>query len=126
MSQQVLGYACRALNKPERNYCVIRRELLGLIFGVRKFWAYLAGVRFTIRKDHSVLRWLLDAKEPEGQMARWIQVLGTYEFQVLHQDQDGWWDMCPRQRLDERVGKCFGALEWHGVPYIGQLTLLQN
>lgn len=35
------------------NYCVTRRELLGMIFGVRKFCPYLAGVRFTIRTDHS-------------------------------------------------------------------------
>lgn len=41
--ERVLGYASRALNKPEKNYCVTWRELLGMIFGVQKFWAYLAG-----------------------------------------------------------------------------------
>lgn len=55
-----------------------------MIFGVRKFRAYLAGARFIIRMDHSALQWLLDAKEPEGKMARWIQELGTYEFLVIH------------------------------------------
>lgn len=36
------------------------------------------------RADHSALSWLLEAKEPEGQMARWIQELETYEFEVIH------------------------------------------
>lgn len=48
-----------------------------MIFSVQKFWAYLVGARYTIQMDHSVLQWLLDAKEPEGQMARWRQELGT-------------------------------------------------
>lgn len=42
--ERVLGDATRALNKPERNYCVTWRELLRMIFGVRNF-AYLAGAR---------------------------------------------------------------------------------
>lgn len=43
--------------------------------------AYLAGTQFTIQIDHSAL---LDAKEPKGQMAWWIQKLGRYKFQVKH------------------------------------------
>lgn len=57
--ERVLRYASRALNRVEWNYCVTRRKLLGMIFGVRKFRAYLARARFTIRTDHSALRWLL-------------------------------------------------------------------
>lgn len=69
---RMLGYASWALNMPEGNYCITRRELLGVIFGMRKLRAYLAGARFTSRMDHSVLQWLLEAKEPEGQMARCV------------------------------------------------------
>lgn len=32
-----------------------QRELLSMIFGVRKFQAYLAGAWFTIQTDHSAL-----------------------------------------------------------------------
>lgn len=66
----VLGYATWALKKPERNYYVTQRELLGMIFMVRKFRAYLARARFNIRMDHSALLWLLEVKKSEGQMAR--------------------------------------------------------
>lgn len=35
--ERVLGYASRALNCLEGNYCVTRRELLSMIFGVEAF-----------------------------------------------------------------------------------------
>lgn len=63
------GYVSWALGRPERNYCITRRELLAIIFGVQKFCAYLAGAKFTAHTDRSTLRWLLVVKEPEGQMA---------------------------------------------------------
>lgn len=46
---------------------------MAITFGVRKFNTYL---------KYSALPWLLEAKEPEGQMVQWIQELGTYEFSV--------------------------------------------
>lgn len=82
--ERVLGYASRALTWPERNYCITRRELLGFVFSIRKFQAYLVGAKFIVRTNHSTLCWLLSAKEPEGQMAHLIQVLETYEFEIFH------------------------------------------
>lgn len=34
--------------------------------------------------DHGALRWLLNFKSPEGQMARWFEVLASYDFEVQH------------------------------------------
>lgn len=36
------------------------------------------------RTDHGALRWLHNFKEPEGQVARWLEQLGEYEFTVQH------------------------------------------
>ena len=83
-TERVVGYASRALSKPERNYCVTRRELLAVVHFVKNFRQYLYGQKFTIRTDHGALRWLLNFKDPEGQIARWIQVLGEYDFHIIH------------------------------------------
>lgn len=40
--------------------------LLGVIFGVWKFQAYLAVAKLMVHTDHSILRWLLSMKEPDG------------------------------------------------------------
>ena len=69
-TERVIGYYSRVLSKYERNYCVIRRELLAVVECVKHYHKYLYGQHFQLRSDHSALRWLLQFKQPEGQMAR--------------------------------------------------------
>ena len=78
--ERVLGYASRSLSKCERNYYVTRRELLAAAWALRHFRPYLYGRQFTMRSDHASLPWLQNFKEPEGQIARWLKVIGKYKF----------------------------------------------
>ena len=82
--ERVVAYASRTLTKTERKYCVTRKELLALVFFVKYFRHYLYGSDFTVRTDHSSLRWLMNFKNPEGQVARWLEILSTYTFTVEH------------------------------------------
>ncbi len=82
--ERVISYYSRTLNKPERRYCVTRKELLAIVASVRNYHHYLYGKEFLIRTDHGALRWLMNFKNPEGQVARWLEVLGTYEFRIEH------------------------------------------
>ena len=66
------------------NYCVTRRELLAIVHGVRLFKSYLLGRQFLIRTDHSSLKYLHRFKEPEGQLARWLDSLMAYRFEIEH------------------------------------------
>ena len=77
----VAGYYSRTLSKPERNYCVTRRELLAVLECIKHYHKYLYGQHFLLKTDHSALRWLLQFKIPEGQLARWIECLQTYDLQ---------------------------------------------
>ncbi|KRY02931.1 Retrovirus-related Pol polyprotein from transposon, partial [Trichinella patagoniensis] len=69
-AERVVAYASRTLTKAERRYCATRREMLGL--------------RFLVRTDHSCLRWLTTFREPEGQVARWLESLAELDFEVEH------------------------------------------
>ena len=82
--ERVIAYFSRSLSKPERNYCVTRRELLAIVEAIKHFHHYVYGARFTVRTDHSALRWLRTLKEPEGQLARWLARLGQYDFEVAY------------------------------------------
>ncbi len=82
--ERVIAYASRTLSKAQKNYCVTRRELLAVVFFVRYFRPYLYGRHFTIRTDHGSLRWLLNFRNPEGQVARWLQILGEYDYEIVH------------------------------------------
>ena len=82
--EQVVAYASRALTKAEKRYCATRRELLALIWGARHFRPYLFGRPFIARTDHNSLKWLRNFREPEGQVARWLEILAEYDFKVVH------------------------------------------
>eukprot|EP00731_Ephydatia_muelleri_P009158 Em0004g1496a len=45
---------------------------------------YLLGREFTLRTDHGSLVWIRNFKEPEGQLARWLERLQEYNFTVVH------------------------------------------
>ena len=77
-----VAYASRTLSNSERKYSVTRKELLAVVNFIKHFRPYLYGRRFLLRTDHGSLRWLYNFKSPEGQVARWLEVLGTYDFQI--------------------------------------------
>ncbi len=82
--KKVLAYYSRALRRPERNYCVTRRELLAIVKSIQHFHPYLYGRHFVVRTDHAALLWLLSFKHPEGQITRWLGLLQQYNFRVEH------------------------------------------
>ena len=79
-----LSYASKVLSKSERNYCTTRRELLAVVFFVQHSRHYLLGQEFLVRTDHGVLKWLFNFKEPEGQVARWLEQLSAFNFKIEH------------------------------------------
>ena len=80
--ERVIAYGSHVLSKTERRYCVTRRELLAIVFFVSHFRHYLYGRKFKIRTDHGSLRRLLRLKNPEGLLARWLEVLSTYDMEI--------------------------------------------
>ena len=54
---------------------VATRELLAIVKAVKYFHVYLYGRKFLLRTDHAALRWLLSFRQPEGQVACWIERL---------------------------------------------------
>ena len=82
--EQVIAYASRCLSKAEKNYCVTRRELLAVVTFLQQFKQYLLGRPFMIRSDHGALTWLQNFKEPDGQLARWLEKLQEFQFTIVH------------------------------------------
>ena len=82
--EYVIAYASRSLSKSERNYSVTRRELLAIVTFTNHFRQYLLGQKFILRTDHHSLTWLTNFKNPEGQLARWLEKLSEYSFHIEH------------------------------------------
>ena len=82
--EKVIAYSSKKLNKQQRRYCVTRRELLAVVTFLREFRNYLLAQEFVIRTDHNSLTWLLRFKEPQGQLARWLEYVFQFRFQIVH------------------------------------------
>ena len=61
-----------------------RKELLAVVTFIKHFRPYLLGKQFTLRTDHSSLTWLFRTRDPEGQLARWLERLQEYDFTIEH------------------------------------------
>ena len=82
--ERVIAYATRALSKAERNYSTTRKELLSLVWVTEHFETFLYGRRILVRTDHSALQWLQNFKNPRGQVARGLERLLDFAFEMEH------------------------------------------
>lgn len=82
--ERVIAYASKRLTPQQEKYSVTRRELLAVIVFMDYFRHYLLGQRFLLRTDHGSLRWIFDFKDPKGQVARWLEVISQYDFDIEH------------------------------------------
>ncbi|GBM57276.1 Transposon Ty3-I Gag-Pol polyprotein [Araneus ventricosus] len=81
------------------------------------FHHYLHGRKFLLRTDHASLRWLLNFKDPEGQIARWIQRLQEYDFEIQHRKgtSRGNADVLSRRPCQESCKHCMNAEKKFGM-----------
>jgi len=82
--ERVVAYGSRCLNPAEVNYCTTRRELLAIVYFAEYFRHFLLGCRFVVRTDHGSLRWLMQIREPSGQVARWIERLASFDMEIQY------------------------------------------
>jgi len=81
---RVIGYASRALTNAERHYCITRKELLGVVYGLKKYRRHLLGRKIVVRTDHTALTFLKKTPEPIGQQGRWLDLLSEYHIDIEH------------------------------------------
>jgi hypothetical protein len=82
--ERVIAYGSRTLTKSERNYCVTDKELLAVRYFVTHYKHYLLGRKFKVRTDHAAIKWLFSFHDPKARVARWIEVLSEFDFEVLY------------------------------------------
>ena len=86
-NERPISFASRTLSPSEQNYSQIEKEALSLIYGIKKFHAYLYGRRFTLVTDHKPLITVLGPKSGIPPMAatrlqRWALLLSAYNYAI--------------------------------------------
>ncbi len=70
----IIRCVSRLLKKKKKNYSTIEKEILAIVFTIRKSQQYLL-MKLIIKSDHRPLKWLMSLKNPKGRVARWILFL---------------------------------------------------
>ena len=83
-TERVITYDSRSLKEHEKNVCTTGLEILAPVPFVDHFRYYLLGQRFILRTGHHSLKWLMLFKEPQRQMARWLDGLQEFDYEVDH------------------------------------------
>lgn len=56
--ERPIAYASRTLNPAEQNYSQLDKEALAIVWGVKRFFNYVCGKRFTLITDHQPLKFI--------------------------------------------------------------------
>ena len=77
-----LGYWSKTLNAAEENYSTTEKEALAVVWSVRLLRPYLEREHFTVRTDHSALRWMYTTTDGNARVLRWRLALAEFDFTV--------------------------------------------
>jgi hypothetical protein len=58
-----ISYASKTLTGPQLNYATTEKELLAMVFVIKKFRSYLVGAKVIVYIDHATLKYLLAKKD---------------------------------------------------------------
>ena len=83
--KQPIAFTLCTLSKSEQNYFQIEKEVLALIFGVKKFHLYLCQLTFTLVTDHKPLTTVFGAKRGTPSLAAarlqcWSLILSAHSY----------------------------------------------
>lgn len=79
-----IAYASRPLNKAERNYPTIQKELVAIVWAIKYFRPYLYGKHFTILTDHKPLIYLFGMRDPSSRLVKFRLILEEYSFDIKY------------------------------------------
>ncbi|SAL96276.1 hypothetical protein, partial, partial [Absidia glauca] len=86
--ERFIGYMARSLSPSERNYNTTKRELLAIVFALKKFHKYLWGNPFTLYTDHRALTYIHTQTIASPMMINWLDTILDYSFTIVHKPGD--------------------------------------
>jgi hypothetical protein len=77
-----ISYASKTLTGPQLNYATMKKELLAMVFAIKKFRSYLVGAKVIVYIDHAALKYLLMKKDAKPRLIRWILLLQEINLEI--------------------------------------------
>ena len=83
-SVKYICFASSSLSPSQKNYPATKKELLGVVFALKKFRQWLWGGHFTLFTDHMSLVYLFNKSSENLMLSNWADYLLQYNFTVVH------------------------------------------
>lgn len=80
--EEVVTFISRTLKGAEINYFTTEKELLAIIWALKKLNSYLRGAKIVIRTDHQALTFLQKCKLTNTRLTRWILTIQEYDYEI--------------------------------------------
>ncbi|KAG1143941.1 hypothetical protein G6F37_012390 [Rhizopus arrhizus] len=77
-------FLSRKLLPNEMNYPIVEKDLLAVIYALKKLRKYLLDKIFTLYTDNTVVRFLFFKRDPGSRLQRWVLAVQEYAFKVVH------------------------------------------
>jgi hypothetical protein len=64
------------------NYATTEKELLAMVFAIKKFRSYLVGAKVIVYIDHAALKYLLTKKDVKPRLIQWMLLLQEFDLKI--------------------------------------------
>ena len=91
--ERPIAFAFRTLSSSEKAYAQVKKETLGIIFGVKRFHNNLYGRKFTLMTDYKPLVTIFGLQSgipilAAARMQRWALILQAYQYDIEYRRSD--------------------------------------
>nr|GFB50035.1 reverse transcriptase domain-containing protein [Tanacetum cinerariifolium] len=78
-----IHYTSKTINQAKANYTTTEKEMLAVVYAVKKFRSYLIMNKSIVYTDHSALKYLFFKKDAKARLLRWILLFQEFDFKVI-------------------------------------------
>lgn len=82
-------YFSQRTTQAESRYHSFELECLAVVYSIKRFHVYLAGIHFKVVTDCNSLRLTLDKQTINPRISRWALLLQNYDFEIIHRPGTG-------------------------------------
>ena len=79
-----LAFFGQKLSPSAQSKYVYERELMAIVFAIKKWRSYLVGQRFLVRTDQQNLKYLLEQRIVDGEHSKRLYKLLGYDFEIQY------------------------------------------